>query len=32
MTKLFAKAFETASDLPPDAQDELARWLLQAVG
>ncbi len=31
MTKLLTKAFETASDLPPDAQDEVARWLLQEL-
>jgi hypothetical protein len=31
MTRLLAKAFEKASHLPPDEQDELARWLLEEL-
>ena len=32
MTKLFDQAVDTVRALPPDAQDELARLLLQLAG
>jgi hypothetical protein len=32
MTQLLDRAFETARTLPPEAQDEVARILLQWVG
>ena len=32
MTKLLERAMRAASSLPPDAQDDLARMVLQAAG
>ncbi len=32
MTKLFEQAVETARALPPDAQDDIARLVLQLAG
>ncbi len=31
MSKLLTEAFEKASQLPPEDQDELARWLLEEL-
>lgn len=31
MTKLLTEAFEKASKLPPQEQDQLARWLLEEL-
>ncbi len=31
MTELLTKAFEKAAHLPPEEQDELARWLLEEL-
>jgi hypothetical protein len=32
MTKLFDRAIEAVRNLPPDAQDDIARLLLQLMG
>ena len=32
MTQLLKKAFDQASQLPPDEQDALAQWLLEEMG
>jgi hypothetical protein len=31
MTKLLTEAFEKASKLPPEEQDQVARWLLEEL-
>lgn len=31
MTQLLRKAFDQASQLPPNEQDELAKWLLEEI-
>ena len=31
MTELLQRAFEKASQLPPDAQDDLAEWVLEEM-